>query len=65
MATNLALDDSLLKEALLVGNLKTKRETVTTALKEFIARRKQIHIMDLAGTIEYDDDYDYKKGRHN
>jgi Arc/MetJ family transcription regulator len=46
MATNLALDDSLLDEALKIGNLKTKKDTVTTALKEFIARRKQLKIKD-------------------
>jgi len=64
MATNLALDDSLLDEALKIGNLKTKKETVTTALKEFIARRKQIKIKDLAGSIDYDENYDYKKMRN-
>jgi Arc/MetJ family transcription regulator len=64
MATNLALDDSLLDEALKIGNLKTKKDTVTTALKEFIARRRQLKIKDLAGTIDYDDHYDYKKMRN-
>ena len=63
MATNLALDDTLLEEALKIGNLKTKKDTVTTALREFIARRKQLMILDLAGSIEYDEKYDYKKMR--
>ncbi len=63
MATNLALDDTLLDEALKIGNLKTKKDTVTTALREFIARRKQLMILDLAGSIEYDEKYDYKKMR--
>jgi len=60
MATNLALDERLLDEALQVGNLKTKKDTVTAALKEFIAKRKQKKIFDLLGTIEYDDKYNYK-----
>ena len=64
MPTNLALDDNLLNEALEIGNLKTKKETVTTALREFIARRKQFKIFDLAGAIEYDASYDYKKERY-
>ncbi len=64
MATNLALDDSLLEEALKIGKLKTKKDTVTTALKEFIAKRKQIRIKDLAGSIDYDEHYDYKKMRN-
>ncbi len=63
MPTNLALDDSLLNEALEIGNFKTKKDTVTTALREFIDRRKQLRILDLAGTIEYDESYDYKKAR--
>lgn len=64
MATNLALDDKLLNEALEVGNLKTKKDTVTVALKEFIDRRKQLKIIDLAGTFEFDSEYDYKKLRN-
>jgi len=61
MATNLALDDQLLEEALKIGNLKTKKDTVTTALKEFIMRRKQLKFLELAGT--FDIEYDYKKER--
>jgi len=63
MATNLALDDELLMEALEVGHLRTKKDTVTVALKEFIARRKQKRISNLFGSIEYDSKYDYKKMR--
>ena len=63
MATNLALDDKLLDEALKIGKMKTKKDTVTAALKEFIAKRKQLKIFKLAGTIDYDEDFDYKKSR--
>lgn len=63
MATNLALDDKLLEEALKIGNMKTKKDTVTTALKEFISRRKQLKFLELAGTIDFDTEYDYKKER--
>ncbi len=64
MPTNLALDDRLLNEALEIGHLKTKKETVTLALKEFIAKRKQFKILELAGSIEYDEKYDYKAMRN-
>jgi Arc/MetJ family transcription regulator len=64
MSTNLALDDSLLNEALEIGHLKTKKETVTLALKEFIAKRKQFKLLELAGSIEYVEDYDYKAMRN-
>ena len=63
MATNLALDDKLLKLALKVGGFKTKKETVNAALKEFVERHKQLEIIELFGTISFDDDYDYKAGR--
>lgn len=63
MATNLAIDPDLLGEALSVGGLRTKKETVNQALKEFIQRRKQRQIIDLFGNLSPDSDYDYKKGR--
>ena len=63
MATNLALDDKLIEEARRIGGHKTKREAVTAALDEYIKRRKQMEIFELAGKIEYDSAYDYKKAR--
>ena len=64
MATNLAIDDDLLKDAQKIGGLKTKKDTVNLALKEFILRRKQEDIKDLFGKVDYDKDYDYKKSRN-
>ena len=63
MATNLALDDKLIEEALKIGKHKTKKEAVTAALKEYILSRKQQKIKTLFGTIVYEPDYDYKKQR--
>ena len=63
MATNLALDDGLIAEAQKVGHHKTKKEAVTTALKEYVARKKQIEVIDLFGKIDFDKNYDYKKAR--
>lgn len=63
MATNLALDEGLLQEALEIGGHRTKRATVTEALQEYIRRRKQKDLVRLFGTIEYDPDFDYKKQR--
>ena len=42
MAMNLAIDDKLLEEALSISGLKTKKDTVNHALKEFVSRRKQL-----------------------
>mgnify|MGYP001225191679 CR=1 FL=1 len=63
MATNLSIDPDLLNEALNVGGLSTKKDTVNQALKEFIQRRQQRQVIDLFGNLPADADYDYKKGR--
>lgn len=63
MPTNLALDDSLINEARTLGRHTTKKGAVTTALLEYIQRRKQQEAITLFGTIDYDQDYDYKKQR--
>lgn len=63
MATNLSIDPNLLDEALSVGGLNTKKETVNQALTEFVQRRKQREVVDLFGKLPQDEDYDYKKGR--
>lgn len=63
MATNLALDTDLLEEALNVGGLKSKKDTVNQALREFVQRRKQKEIFELFGNFPADEDYDYKQGR--
>lgn len=63
MATNLALDESLLTEAFELGQFKSKKETVNTALREFIMRKKQKEITKLFGKMPFDADYDYKVGR--
>ena len=65
MASNLAIDDSLLVLAQSISGLKTKRETVNRALKEFVQRHKQEEVIDLFGTVEYDEDYDYKELRES
>jgi len=61
MATNLAIDDALLSMAQKVGGLKTKRETVNAALKEFIQKRKQEEVLKLFDTIDYDLSSDNKQ----
>ncbi|MGD0914289.1 MAG: type II toxin-antitoxin system VapB family antitoxin [Terracidiphilus sp.] len=64
MATNLAIDDKLIDEARRVGNHKTKKEAVSAALTEYIDRRKQLEILKLFGTIDYDPSFDIRKMRN-
>ena len=63
MATNLSLDPALLEQALAVSGERTKKAAVTRALEEFIARRKQKHLLELMGKLEWDNAYDYKAER--
>ncbi len=63
MATNLALDDKLIIKAQKAGHHKTKKEAVTAALKEYISLKKQLEIVDLFGTIDFDKSFNYKKAR--
>jgi Arc/MetJ family transcription regulator len=63
MATNLAIDERLLDEALRVGGQRTKKDTVTEALEEYIQRRKQVRILELFGKVDFDSRYDYKRQR--
>jgi Arc/MetJ family transcription regulator len=62
MATNLNINDELLNEAQRLGGKKTKRETVEEALQEYVRRRRQRQILELAGKVDFTD-YDYKKER--
>jgi len=63
MATNLSLDPKLLEQAVKVSGERTKKAAVTRALEEFIARRKQKHLLDLMGKLEWDATFDYKAER--
>jgi Arc/MetJ family transcription regulator len=64
MATNLAIDERLLEEALKVGKHKSKKDTVNEALKEYVMRRKQKDILSLFGKVVMEPSYDYRKERN-
>ena len=63
MPTNLAIDDALLEEARNVSGIKTKRETVNQALREFIERRQAEVLIKEFGSVDFDPGWDYKAGR--
>lgn len=65
MATNLAIDQHLLKKAQKVGHHKTKRETVNAALNEYVRHHNQLKILDLFGKVDFLKGYDHKQGRKN
>jgi Arc/MetJ family transcription regulator len=63
MRTNIVLDEELFQEALKYAQVKTKRELVHLALKEFVENRRRLNLLDLDGKIEFAEGYDYKKLR--
>jgi Arc/MetJ family transcription regulator len=63
MPTNLALDDSLIEEAVKAGNHRTKKEAVTAALLEYVQARRRREILAWVGKVDYYDDYDPKRLR--
>lgn len=65
MRTNVVLDDELINEAIKLSGVKTKRDVIDFALREFVAARKRANLLELEGKIEFRDDYDYKAMREN
>jgi hypothetical protein len=65
MSDDFEIDEELLAEAQKLGQHRTKREAVAAALTEYVIRRKQLEILELFGTIDYDPAYDYKRARSN
>ena len=60
MRTNIVLDEQLVNEAFSLSGIKTKRELIYQALKEFVEYRKRLDLRDLKGMGGFQSDYDYK-----
>ena len=65
MRTNVDLDETLLQEALTLSGVKTEKDVISLALQEFVLSRKRLNLIELAGKIEFSEDYDYKTGRES
>ena len=63
MRTNIVLDEKLVKEAMKLANVSTKREAVHVALRRFVQSGRQKRLLDLHGTGGVREDYDHKKTR--
>lgn len=64
MRTNIVLDDKLVKEGLRLTRLKTKKELVSLALKELVAKRRRKKILKLEGKIKWEGNLDeMRRGR--
>lgn len=63
MRTNIVLDDTLVAKAMKVSRMRTKKDIVTIALKEFISNHSRLDIRKLKGKISFHKGYDYKAMR--
>ena len=61
--TNIVLDDKLLREAMRLAKVKTKREAVDIALRRFVQSGKQRSLLELHAAGGVRKDYDYKQAR--
>ncbi|MDR0818889.1 MAG: type II toxin-antitoxin system VapB family antitoxin [Oscillospiraceae bacterium] len=63
MRTNIVIDEELMRKAMELSGIGSKKEVVNTAISEFVARRSRRDLMDLRGKITFADGYDYKTAR--
>jgi len=63
MRTNIVLDDELVRQAVQLTGIATKRELVDVALRVLIRDRRKKDLFELAGKVEFAEGYDYKQAR--
>lgn len=63
MRTNIVLDDRLVKEVMRLSKVRTKREAVDLALREYVSRGKQRDVLALIGGGVIAADYDVRAVR--
>lgn len=64
MRTNIMIDDALMKEALTLSGIKTKRDVVQRALEEYVRNLKKRDLREIQGKVRFAEGYDYKKARY-
>ncbi len=63
MATNLQLDDRLIRQAVTLGSHRTKKAAVTQALTDYVRHLQQAKILGLFGKVDFVPGYNYKHQR--
>ena len=58
MRTNIVIDDDLMKEAMALSKLSTKKAVVETGLKLLIQIKKQERLRQLRGKLKWNGDLD-------
>lgn len=63
--TSVDIDRTVLERAKELGGISTNKQIIDIALAEFVQRREQKNLMDIFGTIQFADGYDYKSMRES
>jgi Arc/MetJ family transcription regulator len=56
MRTNIEIDDKLMKKAMKIAGVKTKKAAVEEALQRMVRIQRQSRLKDLVGKVEFWDD---------
>lgn len=63
MRTNIDINEKLLEEAFSVSNVRSKKDLIHDALREYIRLKKRKDLTELSGTIEFCEGYNHKELR--
>lgn len=63
MRTNIDLDEKLIRKAMKLSRLSTKKQVVHSALKHYIENLERMDISELRGKIQFQENYNYKSLR--
>ena len=64
MRTNIVIDDAIMKEAMMLSKIKTKKAVVETGLKLLVQIEKQEQIKSLRGKLKWDGDLEKMRLDH-
>ena len=56
--TNIELDDKIIKEAIKLTHLKTKKDVVNYAMEELLKRLRRKKILELEGRVKWEGNLD-------
>lgn len=65
MRTNIDLDPQLVEEAFRYADVRTKKELVHLALREFVAQRRRLDLREVRGQVRFADGYDHRPLRED
>jgi Arc/MetJ family transcription regulator len=64
MRTNVVLDDDLVDKAFKFAPVKTKKDLVNLALKEYVETHSRLNLLEIKEKVAISDRYDYKNSRN-